>query len=423
MWAIVVLGVLAGVASYMMTPEEKTRALTALRTAAIRLPETIRGGPSTRPFANALAERTRWPFVTPLIGLAFIVYYVFALGSSSDQTLIALGANIGPKTTNGGWHRLLMATFVHASFFSLLASLAGLAAVGIIAERLVGSFAFAAVFVSAALAASFVSLAIDPLGLSAGATGALLGVFGLMLGAAGRVFLVTRTPLMPFESAKPLAPLAGFFLLHALAAARMPFKAELASLVTGIIAGFVLSGGLKEGKPPVKRVGRVLATAGAIALVCAVLLRGLDDGRPEIASIAELEKRIAGEYDAQIGRYRAGNSSGEQLIRMIQQTFVPELQAAQDRLEQLDRVPNDQRTSLDRANEYLHQRQESWRLRVDGLRHRAVLEARQSGRNRPVSDTRRPSQLLESSAAALRDAETAERNALAALNQATEILH
>jgi hypothetical protein len=245
----------------------------------------------------------------------------------------------------------------------------------------------------------------------------------LLLGAQARVFLVTRTPLMPYESAKPLAPLAGFFFLHALFAARMPMKAEVAALLTGIIAGFVLSGGLKQGKPPVKRVGRVLAAAGAVTLVSAVLLRGLDDGRPEIASIADLEKRMAGEYDEQIDKYRAGNSSGEQLIRMIQQTFVPELQAAQERLEQLDRVPDDQRASLELAGRYLQQRQESWRLRIDGLRHRAVLEARQSGKNRPTADTRRPSQLLESSAVALSEAETAERNALVALNEATVILH
>ncbi len=422
---LIVLCVLAGVAGYLMTPEERTRALVTLRAAARRFPETARGGPSTQPFAKALADRTPWPFVAPLFGAACVlVFFLMALSTGWEtNALIAWGGNIGPRTTNGEWLRLIKASLVHPGFIHLLANLAGLAAFGIIAERLIGSMAFATVCIASAITASLVSLSMSPLGLSLGASGAVMGMYGLLASAACRVFLKSRETLIPWHVARPLAPLTGVFFLCALVTGSIAAKAELAALLVGAVCGFVLTSEIDKGKPPAKRTGKVLAATGLLTLASAFFLAGIDDGRSELAAMAAIEQRTAKQYDAEIDRYRAGRTSADNLIHTIEGTIVPELKAAEDRLDLLDKVPDNQRPSIARANEYLQQRLESWRLRVDGLRQRSILEARQSGRARPASDHQsKPQQILESATLSLRQAETAERLALEDLRAAVAIL-
>jgi membrane associated rhomboid family serine protease len=426
-WFLVVSGVLIGFASYMMTPEERVRALAAVRAYAARFTQMALGGAVTQPFGKALAERTRWPLVAPAIAaFSVIVFLSISLGrgspSGTDGT-IAWGGNIGPLTTNGGWHRLVAATFVHPHLIELIATLAGLAAFGLIAERLIGSVAFATVCMTAAIVGSLVSLNADPLRLSYGASAAVFGIYGFLLAAACRVFITTRAPLIPWHIFRPLAPVAGVFVLYALAAPSMMARAELAAVLTGIICGVALSKDIQKGKPSLKMSGRLAGVTAVVAIAAAFMLRGIDDGRPEVAAVTALEERTAREYEKEIDRYRAGGSSADQLIRTIERTIVPELQAAQERIEQLDRVPEEQRPSIDHTNQYLRQRQQSWQLRVDGLRQRAILEARQAGKKAPSSGPPlSANKLLEKSTTALLSAEGAERSALKDLRAAAAIL-
>ncbi len=427
MWFIILSAVLVGFAGYIMTPEERTRALPLLRAGALRFVETAGGGSATEPFGKALVDRTRWPWVAPAIGIASILVFLsISLGIGSptgNDGVVAWGGNIGPLTTNGEWHRLLSAAIVHPSLIDLAVCIAGLAAFGLIAERLVGSTAFAAVCIASAATANLASLAIDPLRLSTGASGAVAGVYGFLLAAACRVLITNRAALIPLDIARPLAPVAAIFVLYALAAPGLLLKAELAALLTGTICGVVLTRNIQQGKPALRLTGRVMAAATAAALASAVMLRGIDDGRVEVAAVTALEERIAGQYEAEVDRYHDGGSSADQLIRMIEATIVPELRAAQQRLELLDRVPEEQRASIEYTNQYLRQRQESWRLRVDGLRQRSVLEERQSGRARRAGAGQpRPAQLLEDASAALLKAEAAERSAIQALRAAAVIL-
>ena len=428
MWLLIVSAALIGFASYIMTPEERVRALAAIRAYAEQFATTARGGAANQPFGKALVERTPWPFVAPAIAAACVLVFLsitLGLGSpSGSEGLIAWGGNIGPLTTNGGWHRLIAATFVHPHLLDLVASLAGLAAFGLIAERLIGSAAFATVCMAAAVVGSLVSLSADPLRLSYGASAAVFGMYGLMLAAACRVFLATRAPLIPWEILKPLAPVAAVFFLYALAAPSLIAKSELAALLTGIVCGFVLTKGIHQGKPSLKQSGRVVAATVVVAAVSAFMLRGIDDGRSEVAAVTALEERTARQYETEVDRYRAGGSSADHLIRTIERAIVPELQAAQGRIEQLDRVPDEQRPSIDHTNQYLRLRQESWRLRIDGLRQRAILEARQAGRKVPPTPGKPLStnQLLDKSTTALLSAEGIERNALKDLRAAAAIL-
>src|SRR5262245_50206795 len=91
--------------------------------------------PACQPFNDALRARTPWVIVTPAIVMTNIVIFVFMLfgsGSFSDpNTLLAWGASVGPRTTNGEWWRLVTCSFVHAGMVHVLASTAGTLRVGL----------------------------------------------------------------------------------------------------------------------------------------------------------------------------------------------------------------------------------------------------------------------------------------------------
>lgn len=426
-WVIILVSALVGLASYLMTPEERVRALAAARAAALRFVDTARGGSANDPFGKALAERTRWPLVAPAIAaLSIFTFFSIAFGFGSPtghDGVIEWGGNVAPLTTNGEWHRLLAAATVHPHLLDLVMCLAGLAAFGLIAERLIGSIAFAAVCISSALVASLVSLSADPLRVSTSASGVVFGIYGFLAVAACRVLMTNRAALIPLQITKPLAPVAGLFILYALAAPGLLAKAEFAAALTGMICGLALTTNIQHGTPSLRQVGRVMAATLVVVLASGFMLRGIDDGRGEVAAVTALEERIARQYEAEVDRYHEGNSSAEQLIRMIETTIVPELEAAQLRVEALDRVPDEQRPSMDYTAQYLRQRQDSWRLRLDGLRQRSVLEALQTGRiKKSPGRNVQPAQLLEVAASALLQAEASERSAIDALRSAAVIL-
>ena len=61
---------------------------------------------------------------------------------------------------------------------------AALVQLGLILERLVGHVTFAAVYVAAGVLASIVSLSDYPMAISGGASGAIFGLYGLLLASS-----------------------------------------------------------------------------------------------------------------------------------------------------------------------------------------------------------------------------------------------
>src|SRR5512142_3408615 len=124
--------------------------------------------------------------VTPvLLVLCLLVFIAMvATGTSafnpSVESLIRWGASFGPRTRNGEWWRLLSAAFVHVGVLHLLLNGFCLFQLGTIAEALLGSRRFVAVYLLSALGGSLLGLAIHPMTVSAGASGAIFGVAGAL---------------------------------------------------------------------------------------------------------------------------------------------------------------------------------------------------------------------------------------------------
>jgi rhomboid protease GluP len=382
MMLLLPLLIIAGLAIYVMKPEERLRlfrtGLASVRQVADKAAHSQR---ESDPFSDALRARTPWPIVTlALVGLNAAIFLGMLLGAGAmadPATLVAWGSNVGPRTSNGEWWRLVTAMFVHAGFWHLVVNLAGLAQLGIMLERLVGHFAFAALYLAAGVFASVVSLFVSPLTVSAGASGAIFGVYGLLIASVIWGMIRRSSLTIRLETLKPLAPAAAVFMLYAVATGRGN-GGELAGLLTGLVGGLVLTRDVSERKPPARRIAITAAATLAIAAVLAVPLRGMCDARPEIAAVIAFEDRTARAYQTMVEQFKLGAITAEALARAIEKTIVPELQAVLTRVKALERVPPVQQPLVSSAEEYLRLRDQSWRLRAEGLRKSSMRTLRRA---------------------------------------------
>ena len=416
MMILLVILVLGGYALYTMTPDERTRLRERLVATAHRAKdEAARRQAEPEPFRDALRQRTPWPIVMPAFVALNVIVFLMMGGGGSVEKLVEWGASFGPRTTNGEWWRLAASMFVHTGFLQLLVNCAALVQLGLILERLVGHITFGAVYLAAGVLASLVTLSDYPMAITAGASGAIFGLYGL-LAASSAWTVIQRGPrqavepqpatigtfgfnqlaieetepepaesndastelgpsvAMTLTAAKRLAPVAAVFVLYNLASGSLGIAAELAGFSAGFICGVVLTNGVSVRTPPVPRVAITMAVTVVVAVASAVPLRGLADVRPEISRVIEVEGSTTTAYQAAVKQFKLGTLSAEALAQTIERKITPELQAAQARLKTLGRVPPEHQPLLASAEEYLRLRDESWRLRAAAL-HKSSMSA------------------------------------------------
>lgn len=376
LWTAALL-VLAAVAYCATSEEQRTLLRRVLLTAARRRIEAAkRSRRECGPFHDALRARTPFALVTPAIVALNVIVFVpmmFGRGALADpETLVAWGANFGPRTTNGEWWRLVASLFIHTGLLPLLVNLAALLQLGLILERVVGRLAFVAVYVAAGIFAGLLSVAGHPMTVSAGASGAVAGLYGLLFTCCvWDRFRPSPVP-MPFVAVKRLAPAAALFLVYNTLDGSIGMRAEFLALVAGFVSGLVLTSGVGDRRPERRLLGAVTAAMIALAIVGAVPLRGITDVRPEIARVLDIEGRTVPGYRSAEARFWKGEVGATTLADLIERTIMPELRVARDRLTVLRGVPREQQHLIADAEEYVQLRSESWRLRTEALRRIAA---------------------------------------------------
>lgn len=396
----IALLVLAGAALYFMSADERARLARSLVTALrYAIGSAVRSASSGEPLDEALRARTGRTVVTPvLVGVNAVVFTLMLFDRRAldqAQTLIEWGANFAPRTTNGEWWRLIAATFVHGGVLHFAATVAGLVPLGIVLERAIGRIALAATYLASGLVAGVVSLwTTSPTSVTFGASGAIFGIYGLMLASLTWVLVSRPAGPVPVILVKRIAAAAVPFLLYNLVTDHLGTASELAGLGTGLAGGLVIARGVTAKKPPVGRAVMVMAaTLLIVAAGGARPLRGTIDLRPEIAGIVAVEERTAGAYDAAVVKFRLGRLPAAALVQLIDRTIIPDLQAVRARVKALRGVRREQVPLVAAAEEYFRLREQSWRDRIDGLRksrmdmlrnaektERAALEALQKVR-------------------------------------------
>ena len=202
-------------------------------------------------------------FVTPAIIAMNVAMFIVMMAAGADLVNpnpaihIRFGSNFGPLTWTGEEWRLLTSAFLHFGIIHLALNMYALYQGGALVERLFGSTRFALLYLLSALSGSVVSGWWDPLRNSAGASGAIFGVYGALL-----AFMAVRRADIPPSMLKSIGSSALLFCLYSLVIGcgasahrqRLPHRRVVSRLHLG-----------RDPRAPVHARGARRAAAGPIA--------------------------------------------------------------------------------------------------------------------------------------------------------------
>jgi rhomboid protease GluP len=134
-----------------------------------------------------------------LIAINLLVYALMVVkgvdyADPAVKDIVAWGGNLKFNVTGGEWWRLISALFVHIGLFPLLANMVGLYFIGLMVEPILGRFKFVIAYLSAGVIANLVSIIWIKEGVTAGASGAVFGLYGVLLAFATTNYINKKFP-------------------------------------------------------------------------------------------------------------------------------------------------------------------------------------------------------------------------------------
>jgi rhomboid protease GluP len=193
---------------------------------------------------------TKEYFVTPiLININILIFIAMILSGvhfllPENQSLLEWGANFRPLTLAGQWWRLFSAIFLHIGVLHLLLNMYALLYIGLLLEPYLGKTRFLAAYLISGIAASVTSLCWHDITISAGASGAIFGMYG--------VFLALLTTNLLDKSVKnallaSIAAFVGYNILNGLKPdSGIDNAAHIGGLISGFITGYAFVPSLKK---------------------------------------------------------------------------------------------------------------------------------------------------------------------------------
>lgn len=156
--------------------------------------------------------------------------------SPTPMELVAWGGNVGILSLGQGqFWRLFTSVFLHIGIVHLGMNMLVLWNIGRFIERLVGNGMFLILYLLAGLAGSLASAISHPQVVSAGASGAIFGLYGVLLG-----FLLRHRQTIPPEVLASLRKTGGAFVIYnVLFSVAIP-GIDLSAHLGGLVAGFGL---------------------------------------------------------------------------------------------------------------------------------------------------------------------------------------
>ena len=229
----------------------------------------FRQGPGRR-VAAANVQRVS---VTNAILVILIAVYVLEVargglgsfvGGPDLLVMVNLGAMFPPLVADGETWRLFTAMFLHFGVFHLAVNAYSLFVLGNILERELGRPRYALLYLLSGLAASAASYAFSDLGtVSAGASGAIFGIFGAVFAVNYR----RRHTAMGAMAMRSMVQIIVInVVINVLLASYLDWRAHLGGAVAGAALGFAFA------FPGRERSNRVVTVVGIAAISAVIVL-------------------------------------------------------------------------------------------------------------------------------------------------------
>ncbi len=214
-------------------------------------------------------------WVTPvLLYLNLAVFGVMIISGVSafdptGQDLIRWGGNYRPLTLDGQPWRLFTCTFVHIGLLHLLLNGYALVYIGSLLEPLMGSVRFGVAYLLAGICGSLLSLYWHDYTISAGASGAVFGLYGLFA-----AFLTTDLIVKEArgELLKNIGIVVGINLVYGLKGG-IDNAGHIGGLLSGALIGYALYPSMKQWQNTrLRNLSLGLVTGGVLMVAATVVL-------------------------------------------------------------------------------------------------------------------------------------------------------
>lgn len=255
-----------------MVYEEIEEKLIAIRTRYVPLEEDVLSKPPSSAKDNitdffSLFKPKDGYFISPILIILNLLVFILMVVSGvnfflpENQDLLNWGANFRPMTLEGEWWRLFTCCFLHIGILHLLLNMYALLYIGLLLEPYLGKTRFLAAYLISGIAASVASLWWNDFTVSAGASGAIFGMYG--------VFLALLTTNLLDNSVKKalmasIAVFVGYNILNGLKPdSGIDNAAHIGGLLSGMLIGYAFVPSLKQYENRIIKI----STIGALAVL------------------------------------------------------------------------------------------------------------------------------------------------------------
>lgn len=278
--------------------------------------------------------RGEFAVTATLIGICVVVFGLMALSGAnlfwpSIEVLIKWGADNRTYTViKGEWWRMFTAIFLHIGIIHLFLNMASLYAIGILLEPFIGKWRFLAAFLITGVGGSIGSLVWNANTVSAGASGAIFGLFGVLLA-------LLTTNLIEKSIRRSLLPNIVWVVSINLFLGIVPmvdYAAHIGGLITGLILGYLYFFLIRKTKQPV-----FYSVAGAALIGIVIIIAGfrnMDNVETDFGRVME----HAATYEEQgLEVFKHMEKGGDLfLIKKLGEETIPAWETYQKEINKLD---------------------------------------------------------------------------------------
>ncbi len=234
-------------------------------------------------------------FITPVLLITNLAIFILMviLGVSfinpDVESLLQWGANFRPVTVGGEWWRLVSSTFIHIGVIHVLMNMYALTLIGLLLEPYLGKIRFISAYILTGILASLCSLWWNENSVSAGASGAIFGMYGVFLA-------MLSTNLIEKDQRKNLLTSIGVFVGYNLIFGLkegIDNAAHIGGLISGLIIGYGFYPGLKNAGTPLRKFAPIGVGGIATIVLCIVVFENLaSSGVPNVNDLIRYEERM-----------------------------------------------------------------------------------------------------------------------------------
>jgi rhomboid protease GluP len=341
----------------------------------------------------ALAGRAD-PVTKALIAANVLVFGAAGIAGAgflvpNPQVLQAWGTNFGPLTTDGQWWRVVSSIFLHFGFFHLALNMWALYVGGRLVERLFGSPSFALLYFTSGIGGSLCSLIWNPAVNSAGASGAIFGVYGAMLAFFLRKNSSVPPSVVRQQRASGITFIA-FNLMNGFSHAGIDNAAHVGGLAVGLAMGFVLARPLGTEARAKINAASFYVRGSAVALVIVAVLFVMVHLSPtnnvaeqafrrDLVAMREPEEHARKAASDAINQLQNHQITPSEFADRIEADVLPQWTRIREGIAR-DQVPDDSKMKAlwELMDDYSYSRLAAFRLFDSGARNGRTADFRQA---------------------------------------------